>query len=74
MNDEGWCGGGAGDGEAYERLGSAFDRYKGVGVGSGVGATGLGGVCGWYETRRIWEELKGRGESFFLELYNKIWH
>lgn len=49
------------DGEAYDRFGSAFDRYEGIGVGSGVGTTGLGGVYGWYEARRIWEEFEGEG-------------
>ena len=49
------------DGEAYERFGSAFDRYEGIGVGSGVGTTGLGGAHGWYEARRICEEFEGEG-------------
>ena len=49
------------DEEAYERFGSAFDRYEGAGAGSGVGTAGVGGVYGRYEARRIWEEFEGEG-------------
>ena len=49
------------DEEAYDRFGSAFDRYEGAGAGSGVGTAGVGGVYGRYEARRIWEELEGEG-------------
>ena len=52
VNDEGEYDDEVEDGEAYERLGSAFDRYGGAGAGSGVGTTGVGGVYGRYEARR----------------------
>ena len=48
-------------GKRTSGLGSAFDRYEGIGVGSGVGTTGLGGAHGWYEARRICEEFEGEG-------------
>ena len=49
------------DEEAYERFGSAFDRYEGAGAGTGAGTAGVGGVYGRYEARRIWEEFEGEG-------------
>ena len=44
------------DEEAYERFGSAFDRYG----STGASTAGLG-VYGRYETRRVWDEFEGDG-------------
>ena len=51
------------DEEAYERTGSAFDRYGGAGAGSFSGTDVVGGVYGRYEARKIEKSLKRRGES-----------